>query len=291
VTGSERVLEVLASGLLTLVQDLGRVGYAAIGVSPSGAADRGAFRLGARLLAQPYTAAALEVTLGGFSLRARGDVQLALTGAPAPATVDGHPVGYFSPFTLADGQVLTLGTPQVGVRSYVSVRGGVDVEPVLGSRATDTLSGLGPPPVHTGDVLSVGPPPSMFPNVDIAPMPALSGGTLVLHALRGPRDDWVADIDALTATVWTVSSQSDRVGIRLEGKPLQRHRLGSGQELPSEGVVRGAIQVPPSGAPVIFMADHPVTGGYPVVAVLVRDDSDRAAQSVPGQHIRIVLPE
>ena len=290
-TGSERVLEVLASGLLTLVQDLGRVGYAAIGVSPSGAADRGAFRLGARLLAQPYTAAALEVTLGGFSLRARGDVQLALTGAPAPATVDGHPVGYFSPFTLADGQVLTLGTPQAGVRSYVSVRGGVDVGPVLGSRATDTLSGLGPPPVHTGDVLSVGPPPSMFPNVDIAPTPALSGGTLVLHALRGPRDDWVADIDALTATVWTVSSQSDRVGIRLEGKPLQRHRRGSGQELPSEGVVRGAIQVPPSGAPVIFMADHPVTGGYPVVAVLVSDDSDRAAQSVPGQHIRIALPE
>ena len=289
--GSERALEVLATGLLTLVQDHGRVGYAAIGVSPSGAADRGAFRLGARLLAQPYTAAALEATLGGLSLRSHGEVQLALTGAPAPATVDGHPVGYFAPFTLADGQVLTLGTPQVGVRSYVSVRGGVDVPPVLGSRATDTLSGLGPPPVHAGDVLPLGPPPTMFPNVDVAPTPALSGGTLVLRALRGPRDDWLADLDALTRTEWTVSTHSDRVGIRLDGKPLQRQSLRRGQELPSEGVVRGAIQVPPSGTPVIFMADHPVTGGYPVVAVLVDDDSDRAAQSVPGQQIRIALPE
>jgi biotin-dependent carboxylase-like uncharacterized protein len=289
--GSGRALEVLDTGPLTLVQDLGRIGYAGIGVSPSGAADRSAFRLGARLLAQPYTAAALEVTLGGLSLRARGEVQLALTGAPAAATVDGHPMGYFAPFTLADGQVLTLNAPRVWVRSYVSVRGGVDVPQILGSRATDTLSGLGPPPVRGGDVLPVGRAPARFPNVDLAPTPAMSGGELVVHALRGPRDDWLADINDLATTVWTVSSRSDRVGIRLEGKPLQRDATRTGQELPSEGVVRGAVQVPPAGEPVIFMADHPVTGGYPVVAVLVDADSDRAAQSVPGQRIRIVLSE
>lgn len=286
---ADRALEVLATGLLTLVQDLGRVGFAAIGVGRSGAADREAFRLGARLLAQPYSTAALEVTFGGLSIRAHGDVQLALTGAPAPAAIDGRTVGYFGPFTLGNSQVLTLGTPQVGLRSYVSVRGGIAVPPILGSRATDTLSGLGPPPVQTGDMLPVGSPPAAFPNLDVAPAPALSGDTLVLHALRGPRDDWLADIDALVSTVWTVSSQSDRVGIRLTGEPLQYNATRIDQELPSEGVVPGAIQVPSGGEPVVFLADHPVTGGYPVVAVLVDDDIDRAAQAVPGQQLRIVL--
>jgi biotin-dependent carboxylase-like uncharacterized protein len=287
--GTDRALEVMAAGPLTLVQDLGRVGLAAVGVGRSGAADRGAFRLGARLLAQPYTAAALEVTFGSLSLRARGDVMLALTGAPAPADVDGRGVGYCGPFALADGQILTLGTPQVGLRTYVSVRGGVDVPPVLGSRATDTLSGLGPEPVRTGDILQVGPPPADFPNVDHAPNAAVWGEALVLHALHGPRDDWLADPEALAATDWITSSRSDRVGIRLEGEPLKYHASRTGKELPSEGVVRGSIQVPPGGEPVVFLTDHPVTGGYPVVAVVVDEDIDKAAQAVPGQQIRIVL--
>ena len=286
---AERALEVLAPGFLTLVQDLGRFGFASIGVGPSGAADRGAFQLGARLLAQPYSAAALEVTFGGLSVRARGNVQLALTGAQAPAAVNDHAVGYLGPYTLADGQILTLGNPQVGLRTYLSVRGGIAVPPVLGSRATDTLSGLGPPPVRAGDMLPVGPAPAAFPNLDIVPVPAVSAETLVLHALPGPRDNWLADLDALAVTTWTVSSRSDRVGIRLTGTTLQREASRRGQELPSEGAVRGSIQVPPSGEPVVFLADHPVTGGYPVAAVLLDDDIDRAAQAVPGQQIRLVL--
>jgi biotin-dependent carboxylase-like uncharacterized protein len=285
----ERALEVLAPGLRTFVEDLGRPGLAAIGVGRSGAADRGAFQLGARLLAQPYTAAALEVIFGGLSVRAHGNLQLALTGAPAPAVVDGRGAGYCGPFALADGQTLTLDAPQVGLRTYVSVRGGIDVPPVLGSRSTDTLSGLGPSPVETGDVLPVGPAPSTFPDVDLAPTPPLSGEALILQALRGPRDDWFADIDALDARTWTVSSNSDRVGIRLTGEPLQRRNSRTEQELPSEGVVRGSIQVPASGEPVIFLADHPVTGGYPVAAVLLDHEIDRIAQAVPGQQIRIVL--
>ena len=286
---ADRALEVLDAGLLTLIQDLGRVGLASIGVGPSGAADRGAFRLGARLLAQSYTAAALEVTFGGLSVRARGDLQVALTGAQAPAAVDGRAVGYFGPFMVADGQILKLGTPHVGLRSYLSVRGGIAVAPVLGSRSTDTLSGLGPPPVRAGDVLPVGPPPTAFPNQDLVPAPSVSAETLVLHALRGPRDDWLSEIAALAETTWTVSDHSDRVGMRLSGASLQREGSRQGQELPSEGVVCGSIQVPPGGQPVIFLADHPVTGGYPVVAVLLDDDIDRAAQAVPGQQVRIVL--
>jgi biotin-dependent carboxylase-like uncharacterized protein len=286
---TDRALEVLESGLLTLVQDLGRVGYASIGVGGSGAADRAAFRLGARLLAQPYTAAALEVTFGGLSIQAHGEVQLALTGAPTPAAVDGRGVGYFGPFHLSDGEMLTLGNPQIGLRSYLSVRGGVDVPPILGSRSTDTLSELGPAPVRTGDILPVGPAPATFPSVDLAPTPGLSAGTLLLRALPGPRDDWLSDIDALATTDWTVSSHSDRVGVRLTGEPLRRHTSRLEQELPSEGVVRGSIQVPPSGEPVVFLADHPVTGGYPVVGVLLDHDIDRIAQAVPGQQVRISL--
>ena len=259
---ADRALEVLDPGPLTLIQDLGRVGLASIGVGPSGAADRGAFRLGARLLAQSYTAAALEVTFGGLSVRARGDLQVALTGAQAPAAVDGRAVGYFGPFVVADGQVLTLGNPQVGLRSYLSVRGGIAVASVLGSRATDTLSALGPPPVRAGDVLPVGPPPTAFPNQDLVPAPSLSADTLVLHALRGPRDDWLSEIAALAETMWTVSDQIDRVGIRLSGEPLRREGSRQGQELSSEGVVSGSIQVPSGGQPVIFLADHPVTGSW-----------------------------
>jgi biotin-dependent carboxylase-like uncharacterized protein len=284
-----RALQVLATGPLTLVQDLGRPGLAALGVGRSGAADRGAFRLGARLLAQDYTSAALEVTFGGLAVRAHGDLMVALTGAVAPVTVEDRPVAYRSPLPLQNGETLRIGTPAMGLRTYLSVRGGVDVPAVLGSRATDTLSGIGPPPVKAGDLLPVGPPPRVFPVVDHAPAPRLTVGGLVLHALAGPRQDWLAEPGAVSADTWKVSSRSDRVGIRLEGPALHRHPAYAGRELPSEGVVRGAIQVPAGGEPVLFLADHPVTGGYPVVAVVHELDVDAAAQAVPGQPVRIVL--
>ncbi len=237
-----RALEVLATGPLALVQDLARPGLAALGVSRSGAADRRSFELGARLLAQDYTAAGIEVTFGGLAVRAQADVMLALTGAPAPATVDGIEVAHLAPFVLRDGQTLRLAVPHVGLRTYLSVRGGVDVPAVLGSRATDVLSGLGPDPLKVGDVLAVEPPPARFPNVDVAPVRALTDGPIGIRALLGPRADWLADPRLLATTPWTVSSHSDRVGIRLEGPALRRHESRLGQELLSEGVVRGSIQ-------------------------------------------------
>ena len=280
-------LEVLATGPLTLVQDAGRPGLAAVGVGRSGAADRGAFRLGARLVGQSYDGAALEVTLGGLSVRARGAALVALTGAEAPALLDGRPVGYRAPVQLRDGQTLTLGTPATGLRTYLAVRGGVAVPATLGSRSTDTLAGLGPPAVRVGDLLPVGPPPPRFPDTDLAPGEPPSGDTLLLRALPGPRADWLADPAALAGTGWTVSERSDRVGLRLTGTPLAYAESRHGQELSSEGVVRGAVQVPAGGQPVLFLADHPVTGGYPVVAVLTARDADRAAQARPGQGVRL----
>jgi KipI family sensor histidine kinase inhibitor len=279
-----RALEVVEVGPLALVQDLGRPGHAAVGVPRSGAADRAALCLANRLVANDDEgAAAIEVLLGGLAVRAHGLRTVALAGAPAPATVDGTPVAHHSVVTLRPGQTLALGPPPTGLRTYLAVRGGLTVDDVLGSVAGDTLSGLGPAPLQPGDVLAVGPEPEHPWLLDLAPVAPPTGGTVTLRAIPGPRADWVADPTALTRTTWTVSSRSDRVGMRLEGDPLRRTDK---RELPSEGMVRGAIQVPPGGEPVVFLADHPVTGGYPVVAVVVDADVDRAAQVRPGQSVR-----
>jgi KipI family sensor histidine kinase inhibitor len=284
-----RALEVVGVGPLALVQDLGRPGHASVGVPRSGAADRAALRLANRLVANDDEGApAVEVLLGGLVVRAHGLRTVALTGAPAPADVDGAPVAHHSVVTLRPGQTLTLGPPPTGLRTYLAVRGGLAADDVLGSAATDTLSGLGPAPLQPGDLLAVGPEPDLPWLLDLAPVALPTGATVTLRAVPGPRAHWLADPAALAATAWTVSSRSDRVGMRLEGEPLRRTDK---RELPSEGVVRGAIQVPPGGEPVVFLADHPVTGGYPVVAVVVDADVDRAAQVRPGQSVRFRLVE
>jgi biotin-dependent carboxylase-like uncharacterized protein len=287
---STRALEVVATGALALVEDLGRPGHGASGVGRSGAADRSALRLANRLVANPEDAAGIEVVFGGLAVRASPDNRLpltvALSGAPAPADVGGAPVGHHALVTVRPGQVLRLGTPPTGLRTYLAVRGGITVEPVLGSRSTDVLAGLGPPKLEPGQVLPVGPEPAELPLVDVAPVAVPPGGAVTLRAIMGPRADRLADPAALARTVWTASSRSDRVGMRLEGAQLER--VGSG-ELPTEGMVRGAIQVPPGGEPVLFLADHPVTGGYPVGAVVLDADVDRAAQVRPGQTVRFVI--
>lgn len=287
-----RHVEVLATGALALVQDLGRPGRAAAGVGRSGAADRAALRLANRLVANAEDAAAIETTFGGLAVRAGTDLAapllVALSGAPAPATVDRTPVGHLALVRLGSGQTLRIGTPTTGLRTYLAVRGGIDVAPVLGSRATDMLAGLGPARLEPGTVLPIGPEPDAYPLVDVAPAASPSGGTVTLRAVLGPRADWVRDPGGLHGSTWTVTDRSDRVGMRLSGGDLARSRS---DELPSEGMVRGAIQVPPGGEPVLFLADHPVTGGYPVVAVVIDADVDRAAQVRPGQQVRFRLVE
>jgi biotin-dependent carboxylase-like uncharacterized protein len=288
-------LEVLETGALVLVQDEGRPGLAAVGVGRSGAADRGAYRLGARLVGHPVDRAALEVLLGGLTVRARGRLTVALTGAPGPATLDGRDVAHATLVDVPDGAVLSVGMPSAGVRTYLSVRGGIDVAPVLGSRSTDTLSGVGPPPVRVGDVLPVGEPGSTFPRVDHAVHPGHAHHHVaefeVLAVLPGPRAEWVGgwggDLGGLLSRLWHVANDSDRIGLRLSGSHIERAPAWRAAELPSEGVVRGAVQVPPGGEPVLFLADHPVTGGYPVVAVLTASASDRAAQLRPGDPVRL----
>ena len=282
---SHSSLEVLAPGPLALVQDLGRHGHLAVGVGRAGAADRASYELGQRLLGNREGAAALEVTLGGLWVRARGDLLVCLTGAVAPGTIDGRQVPYAAPVHLRDGAVLRLAAPQAGLRTYLSVRGGFLTPEVLGSRSTDTMSGLGPAPLAAGDALPVGSAPIAHPSVDQAPVSPPTDGRVTLRVTPGPRRDWFADPAALQSISWRTSEHSDRRGVRLTGGFLARVDAFADCELTSEGMVRGAIQVPPDGAPVILLNDHPVTGGYPVIGVVRSADVDLAAQLTPGQEV------
>lgn len=280
-----KALEVLDPGPLTSVQDLGRPGLASLGVGAAGAADRSALRLANRLVGNPDGAAGLEITLGGLAVRARGHLTVAATGAQCAITVAGRPVAMHTVLHIPDGAELRLGVPPAGVRTYLALRGGVDVVPVLGSRSTDLLAGLGPERLASGAVLPAGEPPPDWPLVDSAPATPPTAGDVSLRLLPGPRDDWFSAeaLEVLVREPYEVTAESNRIGMRLRGPALDRVRDG---ELPSEGMVAGALQVPPSGQPTLFLADHPVTGGYPVIAVVVDADLDLAAQARPGQRLR-----
>ncbi|MFF5712791.1 biotin-dependent carboxyltransferase family protein [Streptomyces sp. NPDC012756] len=283
---SDRALAVARAGALTTVQDLGRTGYAHLGVPRSGALDPAAVRLVNRLVGNPEDSAVLETTVSGCALRPRCAVTVAVGGAPCPVRVDGRPAAWGTTVRVGAGSVLEVGAAVRGLRSYVAVGGGIAVAPVLGSRSTDLLSGLGPAPLAEDTVLPLGPDTGVRVAVDAPPWPG-PPDELVLRVRLGPRDDWfTADaLRALSTRAYRVSPASNRIGLRLDGPPLERAVAG---ELPSEGMVLGAVQVPPDGRPVVFLADHPTTGGYPVVAVVREADLGAAAQAVPGTPVRFV---
>ncbi|MFJ4876403.1 biotin-dependent carboxyltransferase family protein [Streptomyces sp. NPDC088745] len=282
------VLDVVRAGALTTVQDEGRPGQAHLGVPRSGALDVPAHRLANRLVGNPARAAAtLETTLDGVALRPRTPVIVAVTGAPAPVRVDGRPVAWGAPVRVPAGAVLDVGRATDGLRSYVAVAGGVDVEPVLGSRATDLLSGLGPAPLVDGAELPLGAARFTPPAPDAASFRA-PPRELVLPLFLGPRHDWFTpeSLRTLAGGGHRVSPAANRIGLRTEGPALTRVKE---DELPSEGMVLGAVQVPPDGLPVVFLADHPVTGGYPVVGVVPERCLAAAAQAVPGTPVRFTV--
>ena len=275
----------MRTGPLALIQDMGRPGLAHLGVTRSGAADRRSHTLANRLVANPGNHATIEVTFGGLTARVRGgDVAIAVTGADTDPAVNGIPFGINSIHYAHDGQVISLGAPHSGLRTYLGVRGGIDVTPVLGSRSYDVMSAIGPSPLQPGDVLPVGEHTDAFPELDQAPVASIDRRLAELAVVPGPRDDWLTDPDALVHNVWVASNRSDRVGMRLAGTPLQLR--WPDRQLPSEGATRGAIQVPLNGLPVILGPDHLVTGAYPVVGVVADADIDRVAQIRPGQLVR-----
>jgi biotin-dependent carboxylase-like uncharacterized protein len=314
---------VVRPGVLATVQDLGRPGLGHLGVPHSGAADAASLRLANRLVGNPEGAAGLELTLGRAVFRFPAEAWVAVTGAVCPVTVGAAPaspaqpeperasggatrsVGHGAAFLAAAGELVQVGAPASGLRSYVAVRGGVDVPPVLGSRSADLRSGLGPPPLRPGDRLPLGPPAAPPPEGTAAaaghgdaggaadargtaPVRPAAGAAATIRVIPGPRDDWFAAgaLDLLCGSDYTVTPASDRTGLRLDGPALPRARH---DELPSEGLVTGALQVPPSGRPILLLADHPVTGGYPVIAVVATADIGLAAQLRPGGRVRFTL--
>ncbi|MFJ2935913.1 biotin-dependent carboxyltransferase family protein [Streptomyces sp. NPDC087219] len=285
---TDRAVVVVRAGALTTVQDLGRTGYAHLGVPRSGALDPAAVRLVNRLVGNPESAAVLETTVDGCALRPRRAVTVAVGGAPCPVRVDGRPAAWGTAVRVPAGSVLDIGAATRGLRAYVAVGGGIDVEPVLGSRSTDLLSGLGPAPLAVETVLPLGPDTgtetAVRGSVDAPPWPG-PPDELVLRVRLGPRDDWFTDaaLRTLVTRAYRVSSASNRIGLRLVGPVLDRAPHG---ELASEGMVLGAVQVPPDGRPVVFLADHPTTGGYPVVGVVRETDLGAVAQAVPGTPVR-----
>jgi biotin-dependent carboxylase-like uncharacterized protein len=283
-SATRRAVVVVDPGPQTTVQDRGRPGWAHLGVPPAGALDAASADRANRLVGNDLSAAVLETTLGGVTLRAAAAMTVAVTGAAADVHVSGRAVAFGEPLSLAAGQLLRVGPARSGVRSYVALAGGVAVEPVLGSRSTDTLAWVGPGVLRADDVLPVGPAPRGPAPVDVGHAPAV-GGPATLRIVPGPRIGWFASgaLDTLTSSTYVVAGDSNRVGLRLEGPGLTR-RVEA--ELPSEGVVLGAVQVPPSGKPLVFLNDHPTTGGYPVVGVVVGADLAACAQLRPGEEVR-----
>lgn len=304
---TESGLRILNPGAQSLIQDLGRRGFGPLGVSAAGALDRASLRRANRLVGNAPSAAAIESVNGGLTVEAVGDQVIAVAGAPSTLTIqspsrveseesdDGDRPGAMrtvpmaTPFALLDGEVLTLGAPESGFRNYVGIRGGVDVPEVLGSRSADTMSGIGPGPLMAGQELPVGEDTVSTAVGEPELQPKFPGaGVTVLDVVPGPRADWFEPeaLDSLCDQEWLVTPQSNRVGMRLDGTPLKRTREG---ELPSEGTMAGALQIPPAGLPVLFLADHPITGGYPVIGVVRDEHLDLAAQVPIGGKIRFRL--
>jgi biotin-dependent carboxylase-like uncharacterized protein len=273
-------ITVIDPGALSTVQDVGRAGWAHLGVPRAGALDHPAAALANRIVGNPPEAAVVETTLTGLSFRAERGHWFAVTGARCRVSVDDAAVAHGQAVFADGGSVVTVGPAETGLRSYVALAGGIAVDPILGSRSTDTLAWVGPSRLAEGRWLPVGDPTGP-PQPHDTPRPPRGGP---LRVLAGPRADWFSGdvLEALCATAYTVGEASNRIGLRLRGHALQRSRA---DELASEGMVLGAVQVPPDGQPVVLLADHPVTGGYPVVAVVRLEDLARCAQLRPGDQL------
>lgn len=281
-------MTVLNVGAAAIPVDEGRPGWAHLAVTTSGAFDRPAYRLANRLVGNRPGAVAVEFVLGPMTMRFSTHATLAVTGIDADLTLQqpgrhAQSVSTHSTLMVPAGSVLRIGMARSGLRGYLAIRGGWKVDRVLGSGSHDTLADLGPPPLRAGDQLPVGSDFDDFPAVDHAPRPS-TVNDLDLTLLPAHRAGVMGTArDTLAELAWTVSPASNRIGVRLAGPSLVAARQRA-----SEPLVRGAVQLPPNGQPVIMGPDHPTTGGYPVIGVIADVDTDRLAQARPGSRVRLI---
>jgi KipI family sensor histidine kinase inhibitor len=274
-----RTMVVEDPGLLTFVQDGGRLGVARLGVPRAGAADPFALRTANRLVGNHERAAALEATARGPALRFSASVHVAVVGA-ATVRLDGRGVPTDAVVPVAAGQTVSMGTLHQGLRAYIAVSGGIDIPPVIGSRSSDVLCGLGAGPLVGGDALGLGPPGRPRGRSLRTP---LSGAAAPLRVMAGPDTFPPSTVERLLSTIWEVDPTSNRIGVRLRAEsPLEI--LGAG--IDSRGMVSGAIQLPPDGQPIVLLCDHATVGGYPVIATVVSADLGLLGQLRPGDAVR-----
>lgn len=288
---------ICATSLQMLIQDQGRFQQAHLGVGQAGAMDRGAMHSANRLVGNPVDSAVIELLGGGFQAQIEGPITLSISGAETRIQVDYAIAGQSSQrcyyasgqaIALDQGDRIKIEQPSTGLRIYLAIRGGFALSPVLGSYAYDSLAGLGPQPLQLGSVLYQGQAQTQHvaaAEIGSRQLPKV-GDCVVLDVVMGPRSDWfdAESLALLFAQAWQVSQDSNRVGLRLQGEqPLTRSIT---RELESEGTCIGALQVPSSGQPVLFMHDHPLTGGYPVIAAVAQHHWDLVAQIPAGCWIK-----
>jgi biotin-dependent carboxylase-like uncharacterized protein len=280
-----RAVSVVQPGLMTTVQDDGRWGCQHEGVPVSGAMDRAALRDANRAVGNVSSAAALEVTLGGVEVRVEHAGALAVAGADLGATIDGRALPLGARVAHAAGSVVRFESRRRGARAYLALDGGLTVAPCLGSRATDLTSGLGGLTggrLRAGDRIPVGAPVVVPAREAVAARPLPAGGARV-RVLPGPHGEWFpsSTLDLLYRTRYQITPESNRMGYRLRGEPLPREP----REMVSDATCAGSLQVPPSGQPILLMADRQVTGGYPIVATVITADLPVVGQLAPGDWI------
>ena len=292
---SASAIEVVQPGLLTTVQDLGRWGYQGYGVPVCGALDPVSLRIANILVGNHESLAGLEMTGVGPTLRFSEDAVIAVTGADLGPQVDSTPVPSWESLLVPAGSTLSFGGPLDGLRGYLAIAGGIDVPPVMGSRSTDIKSGFGGldgRALDVGGCIPIGPSslpdkwsPSALPS-SISRQPTY-GQTFEIRAVLGPQDGMFTErgVAVLLTSEYTVSTDSDRTGCRLEGPPVGHVR---GPDIVSDGNALGSIQVPGSGAPIILLADRGTTGGYTKVATVISPDIGLLAQAMPGAKVRFV---
>jgi len=287
------MIATLQPGLLTTVQDEGRWGYQAYGMPVAGAMDRYAYRVANLLVGNKPGAAGLEMTLRGGTFRFEAEALVAICGADMGAELNGQPVAAWSSFQAPPGSVLSFGFAAAGCRTYIAVRGGIDVPLVLGSRSTyirGGVGGLNGRALKAGDVLPVGgetAAPARPQRLDPRFIPQYGGaanGAIELRVLLGPQDDCFTaqGLATLFGSTYTISPDADRMGYRLDG-PVIEH---SGKpDIVSDALCQGAIQVPGHGMPIIMMADRQTTGGYTKIGTVIGPDLTKLAQAKPGDNV------
>lgn len=276
-------LRVLRPGPLTTVQDRGRRGWGHLGIPLAGAVDRAALDAVNAALGNPPDSAALEIVLGGVELVAESDAVLAISGADVPVSIDGRPCQSGRLLALAVGERLRIGSARTGVYAYLGMLGGVAADGLLGSRSRDTLSDLGPRPLHAGDVLVASDREAKHPAESTSVLQPPIDEEAPLRLLPGPHLGLMPEgvVTTLTGQPWRVLPASNRIAVRLTGQAIVHQVAG----VSSEPLVPGAVQLPPDGQPIAFLSNHPVTGGYPVVGVVQDTDVRQLAQRRPGRPV------